>query len=87
MGEEKKEEGKGGPPFSERISKNLGGRYGFRDGRVEVDIDLPFPFSTIKKDVTISVSAEDFDKLYEILKKAKMWRDLPDFQRERDGAK
>jgi len=73
-------------PFEVEISKELKGRYGYKDAHAEVDIKVPSPFSIVKKELTLKIDPEDAERLLEALKKWKMWKDLPDFQRERDGA-
>lgn len=73
-------------PYEVEVSKELKGRYGYKDAHAEVDIKVPAPFNIVKKELTLKIAPEDAERLLEALKKWKMWRDLPDFQRERDGA-
>lgn len=77
---------KSGPPFEIEISPELSGKYGYKDGHVEVLIKVPSPFNMIKKELTLHVAPADVNKLWTGLGQAKSWADLPDFQRERDGA-
>lgn len=75
-----------GPPWEEEVSENLRGKYGYRDARTEIVINLPFPFSAIKKTVSLTVAPADLLRLKAAVDKAVAWAGLPDFQRERDGA-
>lgn len=74
------------PPYEASIGERVKGRYGYKDARVEVDIVVPPPFSVIKKKLTLKLTAEEADQLYEALGKIKIWNQLPDYQRARDGA-
>lgn len=76
-----------GPPYQFDLSEKVRGFYGFKDGHVELEVELPFPLSTVKKTFRQSFSAEELAKLKEGVEKAHMWAQLPDFQRERDGVK
>ena len=73
------------PPYDVKFSAHVSARYGFKDGHVELEVELPFPLSTLKKSFSQSFTLEEFLKLHEAVLKAKMWADLPDYQRERDG--
>lgn len=74
------------PPWEVKLSEQVSGKFGFKDGRVEVTILLPKPFSAIKKSVTLKLTPEEAASLKEALDKAVIWNSLPDYQRERDGA-
>lgn len=73
------------PPYQFELSEDVRGYYGFKDGHVELEVDLPFPLNTIKKTFRQAFTVPELEKLNEGVVKAKMWADLPDFQRERDG--
>ena len=73
-------------PYRFELSDDVCGYYGYKDGHVELEVKLPFPLSTLKKTFRQSFSVEELEKLKDGVDKAKMWADLPDFQRDRDGA-
>jgi UDP-galactopyranose mutase len=73
-------------PYEVRFSEKIRAKYGFKDGHVELEVELPFPLSTIKKTYTEKFTVKEVKQLREAVEKAVMWADLPDFQRERDGA-
>lgn len=73
-------------PYEIAFSKQVKAKYGFKDGHVELVVDLPFPLSTIKKTYSEKFTLEELKQLKEAVDKAMMWASLPDFQRERDGA-
>ncbi len=74
------------PPYVVRFSDKVSAKYGYKDGHVELEVELPFPLNTVKKIYSEKFTLEEFLKLHEAIVKAKMWADLPDYQRERDGA-
>lgn len=73
------------PPFQFDLSEGVRGFYGYKDGHVELEVELPFPLSTIKKVFRQSFAVDELRKLKIGVEKAVMWADLPDYQRERDG--
>jgi hypothetical protein len=72
-------------PYEVAFSEKVKARYGYKDGHVELVVDLPFPLSTIKKTYNESFTIKELEQLKGALDKAMMWASLPDFQRERDG--
>jgi len=75
------------PPYQFDVSEDVRGYYGYKDGHVELEVKLPFPLSTVKKVYREVFTLTDFLKFMEGAEKAVMWGKLPDYQRERDGAK
>lgn len=73
-------------PYEIKFSQKIMARYGFKDARGEVVIELPFPLSTVKKTYTENLTLKELKALKEAVDKAVMWGELPDYQRERDGA-
>lgn len=73
-------------PYEVAFSDKVKAKYGYKDGHVELVVDLPFPLSTIKKTYSEKFTLEELKQLKEAVDKAMMWASLPDFQRERDGA-
>lgn len=74
------------PPWEVKLSDRVTGRFGYKDARVEVEIVLPFPFSKLKKTITITLTPEETKALAGAAAQAVLWNELPDFQRQRDGA-
>lgn len=81
-----KPEIKMGPPYEVAFSEKVKAKYGYKDGHVELEVDLPAPLSMVKKTYNEKFTAQEVKKLKEAVDKAVMWAELPDFQRERDGA-
>jgi hypothetical protein len=81
-----KPEIKMGPPYEVAFSEKVKAQYGFKDGHVELVVELPAPLSMVKKTYNEKFTADEVKKLKEAVDKAVMWAELPDFQRERDGA-
>lgn len=73
-------------PYDIEFSKKTKARYGYKDGHVELIVELPFPLSTVKKSFSEKFTVKELRQLKEAVDKAVMWADLPDYQRERDGA-
>ena len=73
-------------PYEIRFSPKTSAMYGYKDGHVELLVELPFPLSTIKKSFSEKFTVKELRQLKEAVDKAVMWADLPDYQRERDGA-
>ena len=74
------------PPYDVNLSPQVSARFGFKDGHVELVVQLPFPLSTIKKTYAEKFTLEELRELKKAVDKAAMWGELPDYQRERDGA-
>jgi len=76
------------PPFVFEVDEDLSGKYGFKDAHGEVNIKVPKALSVIlmKKHLTLTLTLEKAKKLREGLTKFIMWGELPDYQRQRDGA-
>lgn len=74
------------PPWKVELSDKVTATYGFRDARVEVEIQLPKPYSAIKKSVTIKLTAEEVKNLFQATEKAVLWAGLSAEQLQRDGA-
>ena len=72
-------------PYEVRFSEKVKAQYGYKDGHVELVVDLPFPLSTIKPTYTEKFTVKELKQLKEAVDKAVAWADIPDFQRERDG--
>ncbi len=72
-------------PFKFVVSDKVRGFYGFKDGHTELEVDLPFPFNTVKKTFRASFTPEEVQRVKDGICKAVDWAKLPDFQRERDG--
>lgn len=81
-----KSEIKVGPPYEVAFSEKVKAQYGFKDAHVELVVELPFPLSTLKKTYNEKFTVKELKLLKEAVDKALMWAELPDFQRERDGA-
>lgn len=64
------------PPFAVRFSDQVGGRYGYKDGHVEIDIVLPFPISAVKKSVSRSFDFDQAMKLKEGVDAAVKWESV-----------
>ncbi len=47
------------PPFDFPLSGKVKGIYGFKDGRVELEVHLPFPLSTLKKVFTEAFTLDE----------------------------
>jgi hypothetical protein len=73
-------------PYEMAFSEKVKGLYGYKDAHVELVVELPFPLSTIKKTYSEKFTVKELKQLKEGIDKALMWAELPDFQRERDGA-
>jgi hypothetical protein len=73
-------------PYEVRFSDKTVANYGYKDAHVELVVDLPFPLSTLKKTFSEKFTVKELRLLKEAVDKAVMWADLPDYQRERDGA-
>lgn len=70
------------PPFEIAFSPELKVRYGYRDAHVELEAKVPFlPLGKFKKAFT----REEFKLGKNAFDKAKMWKDVPEFQRLRDA--
>lgn len=76
----------GKPPWEEKISDRLSGKYGYKDARVEILILLPPPLSAVKKTVSLTVSPDDLRRLKRAIDKAVAFADLPEDVRGREGA-
>lgn len=74
------------PPFVVEISPKVRGRYGYKDGRVELEVDLPMPLSAVMKRFKQRFTPEEAKLVWEALGKAVLWNSIPDYQRQRDGA-
>lgn len=75
-----------GPPYEVAFSEKVKAQYGFKDAHVELVVELPFPLSTLKKTYSERFTAKELRQLKEVVDKAVAWAEIPDFQRERDGA-
>lgn len=73
-------------PYEVAFSDKVKAKYGYKDAHVELEVELPFPLSTIKKFYSEKFTVEELRKLKKAVDQAVLWADLPDFQRERDGA-
>ncbi len=74
------------PPFDFPLSEKVKGVYGFKDGRVELEVQLPFPLSTIKKTFLEKFTLEELLKLKDGVDKAVLFGQMPPEERERIGA-
>jgi hypothetical protein len=75
-----------GPPYEVAFSEKVKAQYGFKDAHVELVVELPFPLSTLKKTYNEKFTVEELKQLKVAVDKALAWAEIPDFQRERDGA-
>jgi hypothetical protein len=75
-----------GAPFTESIDGDISGKYGFRDGHVELAIRLPAPFSIVMKEYTRSFREDEFQRLKAAIEKISKWYDLSPEDRKRLGA-
>ncbi len=74
------------PPFDFPLSGKVKGIYGFKDGRVELEVHLPFPLSTLKKVFTEAFTLDELLKLKDGVDKAVLFGKMPPEERERIGA-
>lgn len=64
------------PPFEIRLSDKVGGRYGYKDAHVEIDIVLPFPISTVKKSISRSFDFQQAMQLKDGVDAAVKWESV-----------
>lgn len=70
------------PPFEIVFSPELKVRYGYRDAHVELEAKVPYlPLGRFKK----SFTQEEFQLGKKAFDQARMWKDVPEFQRRRDA--
>lgn len=70
------------PPFEIVFSPELKVRYGYRDAHVELEAKVPYlPLGRFKKSFTV----EEFKLGKKAFDQARMWKDVPEFQRKRDA--
>lgn len=70
------------PPFEIAFSGTVKVRYGYRDAHVELEAKVPIlPLGTFKK----SFDRDEFKLGKGAFEKARMWKDVPEFQRRRDA--
>ncbi len=74
------------PPFDFPLSEKVKGIYGFKEGRVELEVHLPFPLSTLKKVFTEAFTLEELLKLKDGVDKAVLFGQMLAEDRERIGA-
>lgn len=75
------------PPYVVDLSKGIKGRYGYKDAHVELEVSiLPSPWNKILKAYRQDFTFEEAKLLYAALGKAIEFGNLPDYQRQRDGA-
>jgi len=75
-----------GAPFLESIDGDITGKYGFKDGHVELAIRLPAPFSIVMKEYKRSFREDEFIRLKAAIEKISKWYLLAPEDRARLGA-
>ncbi len=75
-----------GTPFTESIDGDITGRYGFRDGHVELVLRIPAPFSVVLKEFKRSFTEEEFLRFKASVDRIAKWFELSVEERERLGA-
>jgi hypothetical protein len=75
-----------GAPFTESIDGDITGRYGYKDGHVDLSIRLPAPLSIVKKEYTHSFTEAEFLRFKASVDRIAKWFELPQDERERLGA-
>jgi hypothetical protein len=74
------------PPFEFPLSEKVRGVYGFKDGRVELEAQLPKAFHLVKKVFKETFTLEQLLKLKEGVDKAVLFGQMPAEERARIGA-
>ena len=75
-----------GAPFTESIDGDITGRYGFRDGHVELILRIPAPLSLVLKEFKRSFTEDEFLRFKASVDRISKWSELPVEERERLGA-
>lgn len=73
-------------PISVDLGGPVTGKYGFPDGHVELIVELPLVFRLVCSSYTAVFEPDEVVALREALKKAILWADLDEAERERIGA-
>lgn len=75
-----------GSPFIESLDDDIIGRYGYKDGRVELSIRIPPPISFVYKEYTHAFTEAEFLRFKASVDRIAKWFELAPEERERLGA-
>ncbi len=80
-----KPEIKMGPPYEVAFSEKVKAKYGYKDGHVELEVDLPFPLCTVKKTYNEKFTASEVTKLKATIRENCPAVDSPEFREDAPG--